>query len=112
MSDVGAVAGAVTSVVDAIRPFLEEGLAQRYDKEYNENIIKIQEAFIKNDPDGLWSTSCELLNSSGHPPTPAGLVQDNFTIPRSLVHSLLLVAADCIRERKYVASYSYAVKKN
>lgn len=109
MSDIGQVAGAIKSVADLLKPLVEEGLAQRYDKEYHESIVTIQNAFAENslDSDAFRIFIDRMCNEAAHPLTPTGDIKLGR---RELLHSLLLIAAEAIRDRKYINSYTYSLR--
>jgi hypothetical protein len=98
MSDVGDVAKAVTSVADVLRPVIEEAIAEKYDKEHFNYVNEITKDF--STPDALRELTFRLCVTAGRPPATIGDVR--VEIGAAELQSLLLIAADAIRDRKYI----------
>jgi hypothetical protein len=102
MSDVGEIAGAVGGIANLLRPLVEDAIANKIDKEHQDHVNEIQEAFSNRDPDKLWNVLAGMCNEAGYPPTPSGGVGANrCSISYELLHSLVLCTADAIQLRKY-----------
>lgn len=108
MSDVGEVAGAVTSITDLIGGILSRQDRDGPDKEFNENIRTLQEAFANNqlDSDNFRLFLDRLFIQSGAPLTPTS---DPGVGRRELLHALLLNTISLIKERRYTARYVAAI---
>lgn len=99
MGDVGAVATAVTSVVNLIDGILERADRDGPDKEEHEFTITLQNAFASNqlDTDGFRLWLDKLLNLTGNPLTPTGDVGFGR---RELLHALLINSIRLVHERR------------
>lgn len=99
MGDVGAVAGAVTSVANLIDGILNREDRDGPDKELNENIIKIQNGFLSQDPEftELGILVQLLLAQVGNPASPS---RDPGIYRREIFHSLIISVAQLIYERR------------
>ncbi len=99
-SPVSAVANAVASVSNLLRPLVETAVAEKYERKHLNDINQIQHAMVYDSPDELWSIAQRLSNECGHPPTPTG--GHGKCVPVGLLHALLLCAAEAIRDRNYM----------
>lgn len=102
MGDVGAVAGAVTSVATLVEGILERADRDAPDEELQENLITIQNAFANNtlDSDIFRLFIDKLCNRSGSPLTPTG---DPGIGRRELLHALLVNTSKLVYERRLAA---------
>jgi len=102
MGDIGAVAGAVTSITNLVEGILERSDRDGPDKELNENITKIQNGFLSNDPEftELGILVQLLLAQVGNPATPS---RDSGIYRREIFHALLVSLAQLIYERRLAA---------
>lgn len=99
-SDIGEVAGAVSSVSDLIGGMLERADRDALEKEFNENIIAIQNSFADNNLDAQYRVMYKLFSDAGYPPTPGGSVGD---AERQFRHTSFLIASQLIHERKLIS---------
>jgi hypothetical protein len=99
MSDVGLVAGAVTSISDLVAGILDRSDRDSIEKEKNENIVKLQNFFANNDldSDAFRLFVDQLFNGANIPITPTG---DADTGRREFIHASLLAAITLISERQ------------
>lgn len=102
MSDVSEIAGAVSSVSDLVAGILDRADRDGPQKELNENINRIQNAFAENDldSDSFRLFVSRLCNDAGKPLTPGG---DVHTARREYLHSSLLAIAELAYARKIIA---------
>lgn len=108
MGDIGQVAAAAGSIVDLVGNLLNKADRDAPDKEFNENLIKIQNGYADNDEDSLGILVQLLLLKAGYPPTPS---RDPGLYRREIFHSLLIASAALIREREYAARYFASITK-
>jgi hypothetical protein len=102
MSDIGEVAGAVSSVSNLVDGILTRADRDAPDKEQHEYIVKIQNAFADNtlDSDEFRCFIDELCNKTGSAITPT---RDPGTGRRELLHALLVNTVALIHERRLTA---------
>lgn len=100
MSDVGQVAGAITSVSNLIDGILERADRDGPDKELNESIIEIQNSFANNDLDEQYRIMYKLFTNIGHPPSANGNVGGS---EREFRHSSLLIATELKYARQIIS---------
>lgn len=108
ISDIGSVADAAKSVSELVNGILTRSDRDKPDKEKNENVINIQNAFAKPDDEGglddQYRLAYLLFLRAGRPLTASRNVGD---AERDFRHSSLLLAADLIHERE-LASRAFA----
>jgi len=102
MSDVGAVATAVTSIAQLVDGILSRADRDAPDKEQNEFIDALQNAFANNelDSDSFLAFVDRLLKLTGNPLTPT---RDPGTGRRELLHALLINSINLVHERRLAA---------
>ena len=104
---VTAVATAVSSVADLIRPMVEEHLAQKYDNEHRERVIEWQNALADANfvtrADRMWELLHRMLLDAGYPPAPTWGTGANVSVPAALLHALALATMAKVRDDKYIA---------
>jgi len=102
---VTAVANAVTEVVGALRPYLAEALAQRYENEATERIKRLADVAAGGDPHALYYALERLCAEAGHP---AGVVSGKgITLSLEHYNGLVASAVNSIKLRKQLASLEY-----
>lgn len=98
------------SIVDLTKDILDRADRDGPDKQFNEYITKIQNAFADNtlDSDEFRLFIDKLCNESGQSLTPT---RDPGTGRRELLHALLIIAATAIRDRKLMIKAIQALQK-
>lgn len=93
MSDLGEVSGAIRSVSDMVTGILSRHDRDEPQKELDENLVKIQNAFAENmvDSDEFRAFVDRLFNSTGHSLTPTGDIPMGR---REFTHAALVAIAE------------------
>lgn len=101
-SDVGAVAGAVTSVTDLVSNILNRADRDGPQEKLDENAKRIMEAFVNNsfDSDEFRVFIGELCRDAGHSLTPTTDVQFGR---REFLHAALSIAAEHIYAKQILS---------
>lgn len=109
MSDIGEVSGAVKSVTDLISGILERSDRDGPEKQYNESLVKIQNAFVHNslDSDDFRIFVDQLCNQAGISLTPTG---DVPTGRREYLHASLCIIAQAVRDRELLTKAIVALQ--
>lgn len=105
---VTAVANAITQVGIAVQPFLEEGLAQKYNREHTQRIEEWL-GLISKPLDGDTATSINsfvsrLLTSAG---APAGGMGTCISVPLDSLTSLISECSESIKKDQMLAKIQF-----
>lgn len=108
---VTAVANAVTESLIAIQPFLEEGLAQKYNREHTQRIEEWVQIVSKpidgNAANHINTFVSRLLTSAG---APAGGVGTLISVPLDSLTSLINECSESIKKDHMLAKIQFRQK--
>ena len=110
MGDVSEIAGAIKSGLDLVLSILDRADRDGPEKDFHEHLVKIQNAFAKDDIDShdFRLFIDELCNNSNHPLIAS---RDPEFARRILIQTLLVITAEAIRDKRLLIKAIHALQK-